>query len=163
MRMVLFGNSGSGKTTLARQCAASMNLAHLDLDCITWKSAGVRCALPESIRQLRGFTATHQRWVVEGCYGDLIEVAATEATELWFLNPGVEACLRNCRARSWEPHKYPTREAQEGNLKALLEWVAQYPTRTDEFSLAAHRAIFDGFTGSKREFKSNAAADRYDQ
>ena len=140
--------------------AASLNLAHLDLDAIAWKSAGVRLELSESILQMKTFTAAQDRWVIEGCYGELIGEAATLATELVFLNPGVEACQRNCRARPWEPHKYPNREEQDGNLNALLEWVAQYPTRTDEFSLAAHRAIFDGFPGRKRELKSNAQIDR---
>ena len=156
MRMVIFGNSGSGKTTLARRCAASLNLAHLDLDAIAWKSEGGRSAVSESFRQLHAFAAAHEGWVIEGCYGELIGEATTMATELVFLNPGVEACQRNCRARPWEPHKYPNREAQDANLNALLEWVAQYPTRTDEFSLAAHRAIFDRFPGRKRELRSNA-------
>jgi len=30
--------------------------------------------------------------------------------------------------------------------------VRQYDTRDDEYGLARHRAIFDGFAGPKREY-----------
>jgi hypothetical protein len=30
--------------------------------------------------------------------------------------------------------------------------VRQYDTRDDEYGLARHRAIFDGFTGRKHEY-----------
>lgn len=51
--------------------------------------------------------------------------------ELIFLNPGVEACVRHCRARPWESHKYPTRDAQDANLAMLIDWVRSYPSRDD--------------------------------
>lgn len=53
--------------------------------------------------------------------------------------------------RPWEPHKYPSKEAQDANLEMLIGWIAEYETRTDTFSLAAHRALFDRFTGDKIE------------
>ena len=37
--------------------------------------------------------ATHVEWVIEGCYGDLIEAAAARCTELRFLNPGADVCI----------------------------------------------------------------------
>jgi len=75
------------------------------------------------------------------------------------LNPGVDACIRNASARPWEPHKYATREAQDANLPMLIDWIRAYATRTDEFSLAAHRALFDAYAGAKRELTSLADAE----
>jgi hypothetical protein len=37
----------------------------------------------------------------------------------------------------------------------LVEWIEQYDERSDEFSLAAHQRLFDGFAGSKHEYRSN--------
>jgi adenylate kinase family enzyme len=158
VRIVIVGNSGSGKSTLARRLVREHGLAHLDLDTLAWlpTTPPARAPLADSLATLAAFTAAHERWVIEGCYADLVEPAAAASTELVFLNPGIEACIANCRARPWEPHKYPSKEAQDANLAMLLDWVRAYETRTDELSLAAHRALFDRFTGAKRELTSLA-------
>lgn len=153
MRTVVMGNSGAGKSTLAHQLASTHALAHLDLDTLAWLPVKPprRAPLADSLAQIDAFTASRDRWVIEGCYADLLAHAARSCTELVFLNPGVEVCIAHCRARPWEPHKYPSKQAQDRNLAMLIEWVRAYETRTDEFSLHAHRALFDGFAGAKRE------------
>lgn len=156
-RIVIFGNSGSGKSTLAKALASRYRAPHLDLDVIAWESdrPGVRAAPQESLRHLMQFIDGSDDWVIEGCYSGLLREAARHCTEMIFLNPGIEACRENCRARPWEPHKYPSREAQDANLRMLLEWVADYETREDEFSLQEHRKLFAAFEGEKFEYRSN--------
>ena len=169
-RIVVFGNSGSGKTTLARVLTSQYGLAHLDLDSLAWDSSGVqvqtmtlddwvafvprRRSLTESASTIRDFIHEHSEWVIEGCYGDLLEQVLPYASEVRFLNPGVEACIANCRARPWEPEKYPSKEAQDQKLDFLLDWVREYESRADEYSLARHRELFEGFRGSKVELSS---------
>ncbi len=156
IRIVIFGNSGSGKSTLAQHIKESRNLAHLDLDTIAWKEPGVREELAVSAKKLNTFMATNEQWVIEGCYSSLIELAAPQSGHLIFVNPGTEACQENCRSRPWEPHKYASKAEQDKNLEMLIEWVAQYDTRDDEFSYSAHRKLFNAFMGNKTELKSNA-------
>jgi adenylate kinase family enzyme len=153
-RIVIFGNSGSGKTTLARQRAAALRCPHLDLDTVAWAedcAQPTRRALEDSAREIEGFLEESSSWVVEGCYADLLELVIPQATEIVFLNPGREICQENCRQRPWEPHKYATPEEQDANLGMLLEWVAGYEVREDEFSLGAHRELFEGYRGVKME------------
>src|SRR5215213_3005159 len=101
-RIVIMGNSGSGKTTMARDLARRDGLPHLDLDSLAWESIAVRKPLSESIRLVENYMDGQDEWVIEGCYGDLLETALSRASELRFLNPGVEACVRNCESRPWE-------------------------------------------------------------
>ncbi|MEO8702929.1 MAG: shikimate kinase [Kofleriaceae bacterium] len=157
MRIVIMGNSGAGKSTLATRLAAEHALAHLDLDTLAWLpvTPPARAPLADSLAKLAAFCSNHDRWVIEGCYADLIGPAAERSTLLVFLNPGVEACLAHCRARPWEPHKYASQAAQDANLELLLDWVRAYETRSDEFSLRAHRTVFDSFAGAKREFTTS--------
>lgn len=150
-RIAIFGNSGSGKTTMARSLADQFGLAHLDLDSLAWDGPGIRRDREASALSIRDFLRIHANWVVEGCYGDLLEQVVPVATEVRFLNPGVEACVANCRARPWEPEKYPSKAAQDKMLEFLLEWVREYEVRTDEYSLARHRQIFESFPGPKVE------------
>ena len=153
-RIIILGNSGSGKSTMARRLARAYAIPHLDLDHLAWDSPGVSKPIAESARDIRRFTETHPEWVAEGCYADLIEIIAPSATELRFLNPGVEACIANCRARPWEPEKYASQEEQDARLDFLIDWVRTYETRDDEYSLARHRRLFDGFKGEKREYRT---------
>ena len=110
-RVVILGNSGSGKTTLARSLAESAGLAHLDLDDVAWKEADppVRRALGESRARIDEFIDGNvQGWIIEGCYGSLVAHAAQRASQMIFLNIGIEACVENCKSRPWEPEKYPS-------------------------------------------------------
>jgi len=160
MRVLIFGNSGSGKTTLAARLAQEHSLVHLDLDSIVWEPGKVAVQrAPEHIaRSLDAFLASHERWVIEGCYGELVEAASGHCTELVFLNPGLEVCLANNRRRPWEPHKYASRQDQDAMLANLQAWVAGYYERQDPWSYHAHRKIFDAFPGPKREHVADASA-----
>ena len=86
---------------------------------------------------------------------DLLSLATERCTRVIFLNPGIEACVENCRRRPWEPHKYATAEEQDANLHMLIDWVREYETREDVFSLRSHRELFDEFDGEKEEHTSN--------
>ena len=159
MRVLVFGNSGSGKSTLAMRLSAEHHLAHLDLDSIVWEPSQVAVQRqPESIAaSLAAFLAENESWVIEGCYGELVEAASGHCTELVFLNPGMETCLAHNRKREWEPHKYASKEAQDAMLEQLQVWVADYYQRQDQWSYHAHRRIFDSFAGRKSEHLSGSA------
>ncbi len=160
MRAVVLGNSGSGKSTLAKQ----LGRPHLDLDTIAWLpgvSPPERRPIADSAVELAGFASTHDAWVIEGCYADLAELALPHATRLIFVEPGVDACIANARARLWEPHKYSSRAAQDANLEMLIGWIRAYATRDDACSLAVHRALFERFSGDKVELTSREAIAAY--
>jgi adenylate kinase family enzyme len=158
-RYVLLGNSGSGKSTLAARLARAGELPHLDLDTLAWlpTQPPQRRPLAESARDIAAFMDASERWVIEGCYADLLDLALPRCTLLVFLDPGVAACIANARARPWEPHKYASKEAQDANLDMLIGWIRDYESRRDELSLAAHRALFDRFAGDKRALTSREA------
>ena len=160
-RILIFGNSGSGKSTLAKVLAERHQLVHLDLDSIVWEPGKIAVqrdpsAIEESLRQ---FLDATPGWVMEGCYGELIEAASGHCSLLLFLNPGIEACQDNNRRRPWEPHKYASQEKQDAMLDALQSWVAQYETRNDSWSYSAHRRIFSAHPGRKLELTDRVSAD----
>ena len=151
MRIALIGNSGSGKSTLSRQLATAHALPMLDLDTVAWEPGKIAVARdPDAAaRDVQAFCEASESWVVEGCYANLVRAALAYSPTLLFLEPGVEACLENCRSRPWEPHKYESRQVQDQHLEFLLAWVRDYYSRAGELSLAAHRALFDEYRGPK--------------
>jgi adenylate kinase family enzyme len=160
MRIVILGNSGSGKSTLARELARAYELPALDLDTVFWEPDRIAVQRDErdALAQLAHFCRSHDGWIVEGCYAHLATAALAGAPMLLWLDPGVEACLANCRARPWEPHKYRTQAEQDAYLEPLLAWVADFYDRDDAMSQRVHRAVFERYAGPKRRITSREEA-----
>ena len=150
-KIVIFGNSGAGKSTLAKKLQQKYNLNYLDLDLLAWSNSSIPTRKPfaESTEEINDFLSNVNEWVIEGCYADLLRHVIKEAGELIFLNPGTDVCISHCRNRPWEPHKYASKEEQDKNLEMLIDWVKQYETRNDEFSLKAHIALYELFKKRK--------------
>jgi hypothetical protein len=141
---------------MALRLIGTAAIPRLSLDEIAWDPGPSRKPLVESLRFLDRFLSANDQWIIEGCYGELIEVALSRCTELRFLNPGIETCVAHCNLRRWEPSKFSSPHQQNAMLSQLIEWVKQYETRDDEYGLKRHREIFDGFSGPKREYRSIA-------
>jgi adenylate kinase family enzyme len=158
-RVLVFGNSGAGKSTLARHFRDREGLGHLDLDSLAWLDTKPpqRRPVESSRADMEAFMAQHGGWVIEGCYADLLTLAAEKATEMIWLNPPTETCVAHARARPWEPHKYPSKEAQDANLPMLIDWICAYDSRDDEFSRRAHTLLFEQFPGTKRTLTQPAS------
>lgn len=156
MPIAILGNSGSGKSTLAAALAAAGGVPCLDLDTVAWEPGQIAVPRPEALARaaVRSFCRGHSNWLVEGCYTMLIEAALEFRPKLVFLNPGLEACLANCRSRPWEPHKYISQQDQDAKLEFLLSWVADYYARSGPLSLAAHERCFKAYAGPKYELRS---------
>ncbi|MCL7945321.1 hypothetical protein [Marinobacter sp. ATCH36] len=151
MKTILLGNAGAGKSTLSKRLIAKHPAARLSLDEVAFCEGTQRRPLQDSIADVRVFIADHESWIIEGCYADIIEPILGECDELIFLNPGVDVCIAHCRARPWEPEKFGSKEEQDKNLENLIEWVAAYDTRSDEYGLRRHRVLYEAYKGNKRE------------
>ncbi len=156
-KVLIFGNSGSGKSTLAAQLSCSDSLTHLDLDTLAWLPSNPpqRAPLVQSQEKIQAFTEQHNSWVIEGCYTDLLTFVSHEATEIIFMNLSIDQCIDNARRRPWEPHKYPSKEAQDSNLPMLVDWITDYMTRQDVFSYQSHLLFYKQFTGKKTMLTRN--------
>jgi adenylate kinase family enzyme len=152
LKTLLLGNAGAGKSTLAKQLLEREPASRLSLDELAFLEEVERRPLEESVAEALRFIESNESWIIEGCYGDIVEPLLQHANTLIFLNPGVETCVAHCQARPWEPEKFESREAQDANLQNLINWVREYEFRDDEYGLKRHRALFDAFKGRKVEY-----------
>lgn len=106
-RVSVVGSTGSGKTTFARELAAVLGIAHVELDALAW-GRGWTLA-PPSVFQERVRAATAgDAWVVDGGYGgrgarDIVWARADTVVWLDFSLPVILARLfrrTNARIRS---------------------------------------------------------------
>jgi len=152
MRVILLGNAGAGKSTLSKKLIAKHPAPRLSLDEVAFQEGTERRPLHDSIEEVKRWIADKESWIIEGCYADMIQPLLDDCEELIFLNPGVDACLAHCRSRPWEPEKFSSPQEQDENLDNLIQWVRSYETRSDEYGLSRHRALYESFPGKKREF-----------
>ncbi|WP_305043330.1 AAA family ATPase [Geoalkalibacter sp.] len=152
MKVILLGNAGAGKSTLARKLLQKQPAARLSLDEVAFGVGSERRPLEDSIADVQAFIEKNESWIIEGCYADILEPVLELCEELYFLNPGMETCVAHCRSRPWEPEKFASADEQDENLQNLIVWVRAYESRGDEYGLKRHRALFESFTGRKREF-----------
>ncbi|HUG92504.1 MAG TPA: hypothetical protein VML55_16820 [Planctomycetaceae bacterium] len=139
--------------------ARRLGLPVLSLDDVAWIADGTRAPRADSAAAVEQFMAAHREWVVEGCYGNLVEVAAARCTELRFLNPGAEVCLANARSRPWEPGYCASPEEEAALLAGpLTEFILGYEHRADECGLVRHRATQRG-TIRRRDFRHRTGLD----
>lgn len=159
-RIAVIGNAGAGKSTLARALEARTGAARLDLDGLYWEREriAVRRPLEAARGDVAAFCDARAAWIVEGCYAELVEPLLARGPLLVWLDPGIEACLRHCRARPWEPHKFASQAEQDAHLDALLAWVEDYETRGGDLSRAGHEALFRAYAGPKRHLREELRA-----
>ena len=91
----------------------------------------------------------NKKWVIEGCYTDLLKKVKKYASKIIFLNSDVKQCIKNANKRPWEPHKYKTKEEQDNNLDMLINWIKDYYARDDVFSYKQHMEFYEKFKGEK--------------
>jgi adenylate kinase family enzyme len=86
-RTVIIGNSGSGKSTLAEAIASLVHIPVIDLDLLHWEQDGYGAKRNEDVaRQMALDVSNQRRWIIEGVFGWLAEVALPNATALVWLD-----------------------------------------------------------------------------
>ncbi|MGY2185266.1 topology modulation protein [compost metagenome] len=140
-RTLIIGNSGSGKSWLAQRLAEQLQVPWTDLDRIHWLSDEHSISRPraEALGMAR-IAADEPSWVIEGVYGWIVSEVIHRATALVWLSVEDEVCVANIRQRETK---------DDERLISLLEWAGSYRTRDGSSGFAAHRRLFEGFTGSK--------------
>ena len=158
MKIAIVGNSSSGKSTLAKAIASVYPVAHIDLDVVAWKNtegsdkAPIRDSIPDTMLAIKTRCgASPERWVVEGCYGDVINelIYLNNDALLIYANTSIQQCTENALRRPWEPHKYASKAEQDENLGMLVEWIKGYGLRDGPLSKTHHDILFEQFTGKK--------------
>lgn len=143
-RTLIIGNSGSGKSTLAEQLATLVAGPAIDLDLLHWEPDGYGVKRDENAaRQLVGAAADEPRWIIEGVFGWLAEVAVPRATTLIWLDLPWSICRAGLLARG------PRRGSTDQDNTELLKWAEAYWDRKTPSSFTGHLTIFENFPGPK--------------
>jgi adenylate kinase family enzyme len=148
-RIVVIGNSGSGKSTLAEAIADLARIPAIDLDLLHWEEGGYGVKRDEDVaRKMVRDISEKPRWIVEGVFGWLADVALPRATALIWLDLPWSLCRAGLIARG------PRRGATSNDAAELMTWAEAYWTRQTPSSFADHSKMFNEFSGTKLRLSS---------
>ena len=148
-RTVVIGNSGSGKSTLAEAIAILADIPAIDLDLLHWEGDGYGSKRNEAVARKMVLDISGQpRWIIEGAFGWLAEVALPKATALIWLDFAWSLCRAGLLARGLR------RGATNHDAAELMKWAEAYWTRQTPSSFAGHSKLFDDFSGTKLRLES---------
>jgi adenylate kinase family enzyme len=154
LRTLIIGNSGSGKSTLAERLGALIHAPVFDLDLIHWKDDGIGAKQDEdAARQKVANLATTPRWVIEGVYGWLADVAIPRATALIWLDVPWDVCRQGLLARGQR------RDGTAADFAELLKWAEAYWNRQTPTSFKGHQRLFEAFSAAKLRMRNRKEAD----
>lgn len=143
-RILVLGASGSGKSTLAARLGELKQTPVFDLDAFHGDGAGyARRREPSEARALVSGGALQERWIIEGVFGWLAELAVPRVkTLIWLDLPG-EACREGLLERGKRGG------ATQAEFDELLARAEQYWRRPTSSSYYGHARIFADFPGVK--------------
>jgi adenylate kinase family enzyme len=143
-RTVIIGNSGSGKSTLAEAIASLVHIPVIDLDLLHWEAGGYGVKRNEEVARKMALEASNQpRWIIEGVFGWLAEVALRKATALIWLDFPWSLCRAGLLARGVR------RGATSRDTAELMKWAEAYWDRRTPSSFAGHSKMFNDFSVAK--------------
>lgn len=155
-RIAIMGNAGSGKTYLAKALASAFNIPHIALDDIFWADrfyANKRD--PKEVERLIVAQREKENWIVEGVYGEFIELFLPRLDMLIWLDMSWELCKEALQVRHLQqPDKVE-------NFDALLAYAEQYWQRDNMRSFAAHQQLYEGFGKKKFRFQTRLEVNEY--
>ncbi|WP_131871757.1 MULTISPECIES: hypothetical protein [unclassified Bradyrhizobium] len=155
-RTVVIGNSGSGKSTLAEAVADLAQIPAIDLDLLHWEEGSYGLKRNEDVTRKMVLDISDQpRWIIEGVFGWLAEVALPKATSLVWLDLPWSVCRAGLLARGLR------RGATSQDAAELMKWAEAYWSRQTPSSFAGHSKMFNDFSGTKLRLESREQVDRF--
>lgn len=156
-RVLITGNGGTGKTWLARRIGEQLHQPVIHLDDIHWEPGGYGTARDRTLRDAMVKTAAEgESWVMEGVYGQLVNMVLGRVTALIWIDLPEEACIANVKERGIQGGESETQFA------GLLKWVAEYRIRKNNWnSFDAHAQLYSGFSGPKWLLQDREAVTRF--
>ena len=156
-RVFVIGNGGAGKSWLASALSRHASLPLHHLDDFHWETGRYGVARDMSERDaMVSAVMLGDRWIMEGIYGALANMALPRLTALIWLDLPEEDCIANVRKRGVQGG------ASEASFEDLLAWISAYRIRRNNWnSHDGHRQIFDNFDGYKERLESRAEVQAF--
>ncbi|GAB3798694.1 DNA topology modulation protein [Virgibacillus kimchii] len=120
-KIAIIGSSGAGKSTLARQLSTLLNIPAYHLDAVFWKPGWKNISREELINETTKILEKNDSWIIDGNYGETMDLRLQQADTIIFLNYKTITCLYGIIKRRIQYHKQ-TRPDMGKDCPEKLDW-----------------------------------------
>jgi adenylate kinase family enzyme len=142
-RILVIGSGASGKTTFSLRLSEQTGLPLHHLDALYW-STGWQSSERNAWRAKVNELVRAERWIIDGSYGDSLDIRMPRADLVVFFDLPRYRCLWNLVKRrfkyaAWTGRQRPGMPAgcPERIYGSFVKWVWQYPSKSKPDVLAA--------------------------
>lgn len=138
-RIIIIGNGGSGKTWLAQELAKKFSYPVLHFDEVFWEPGGFNRKRDKELveKEILDF-AKKEQWIMEGVFGELVELALARIDLLVFLDMSWDYCEQGLQQRGYDKTSAHSLKQAKELFEKLLDWSKDYWKRTDKRSQIGH-------------------------
>lgn len=136
VKIAVIGSPGSGKSWLATRLGVKLNIPIHHLDMLHWKKGWVAIDKDIFIAKQKEIMSG-ERWIIDGNYGDTIDIRLEWADTVIFLDIHRVWCIRNAIRRLVRSHRTERTDMTEGCEEKLngeyirfLRFIWDYPSRS---------------------------------
>ncbi|MGK0554214.1 AAA family ATPase [Macrococcus capreoli] len=97
-RVIVIGCPGSGKSTFSRQLSYKTGLPLFHLDLLNWNKDKTTVSREVFIDRLKQ-VLEKDRWIIDGNYGNTLEMRFEQCDTIYFLDLSVDVCLAGIEER----------------------------------------------------------------
>ena len=128
-KVIIIGSGGAGKSTLARKLGNVLGIKVYHLDALYWKP-GWEKTDHDQWKDTIAEILDEDEWIMDGNFGGTMEMRASAADSIIFLDYSTERCLYGIFKRRVMYHGKSRPDMNEGCPEKLdwefISWVAQY-------------------------------------
>lgn len=112
-KVIIVGSSGAGKSTFAIQLQEKTNLPLFHLDKLFWKPGWILSSKEEQIT-IQKKVIEKEQWIIDGNYGDTLDLRITACDTIIFIDPPRTVCLYQVLKRNKMYKNSPRPDMNEG-------------------------------------------------
>ncbi|WP_414045874.1 AAA family ATPase [Macrococcus equi] len=141
-KIIIIGSPGSGKSTFARQLSKKINVPLYHLDLLNWNADKTVVNREIFINRLLNILNS-EAWIIDGNYGNTLEVRVKECDTIFFLDLPVDVCLNSIEERKGKARPDMPWIEEDNTDPEFLEFVKRYPYDSRPQVLALMKAYQD--------------------
>ncbi|MDP7322249.1 MAG: hypothetical protein QF441_16720 [Bacteriovoracaceae bacterium] len=155
MKLIILGNSGSGKSWLGKKLAQQLDCNLIEMDKLFWEPGGFNKKRdPELVKKALQSSTSTDRWICEGVFGRIADLAIERASMVILLDLAWEDCKKNLMNRGPNYEDCHSPSQADKSFEELLNWAKDYSIRENHTSRNYHYNQYNNFDGEKLILKT---------
>ena len=126
-KVIVIGCPGSGKSTFSKKLENITKLPLYHLDMLFWNKDKTTVSKEIFIKRLKDIIKK-SKWIIDGNYGNSMEIRIKECDTVFFLDYPTEVCLNGVKERKGKPRSDMPWVENDNTDKEFIDFIKNFNT-----------------------------------